>query len=94
MSDPGAHPGIDVVEIDRSRPPAIAQSAQAIPETPQIVLGEAAAPACVQFEAQEVCWHAARQNHRLAWVKLEPPADEVVFDPRLPLRQHSGLIVE
>ena len=90
VSDPGAHARIDIVNIDCSGPPLVAQAAQTIAETPHIVVRKAAMPVVIEHEAEELRRLAARRDKSLARVKLEPPANKIALDPRSPIATIAG----
>ena len=105
MGDPGADARINITCINPALPPLVPQAAKAVAETMDVVFGElpmaahdgsAAGRASFggQHESEERCWLRRRQDHRLAWMQLEPPASEIAFDPRSPLRQHGRVVVE
>ena len=54
MSDPGVDVRIDIVNLDCSRQPSVAQAAQAFAETPHVVLGKAAATVSLQLKTEEM----------------------------------------
>ena len=94
VSDPGSHARLDIANPNGSCPPVVAEAAQTIAEAPHVVLREAAMPVVTENEAKELRWLAARQDHGLTRVKLEPTARKIKLDPQPPLGQDRGVIVE
>jgi hypothetical protein len=94
VSDPSPHACFDIIEADRSRPPPIAEAAQAVGKAPHVVIGEATATFSVQLQAKKLRRLSARHDHGLARMKLEPTAGKIRLDPQVPARQYRGIVVE
>ena len=94
VSDPCAHAGVDIIEVDCSRPPLVAKAAQTIAKSPHVDPPEGGGARWNIARSRETAMTAARRDHGLVRVKLESSTDKILLDLQPQIRQHRGVIVE